>query len=184
MIISTGSLKFKKVKSIKNTVLRPTSSKIREAIFNILIHKLELDKWKSEGYMLDAFAGTGIVSFEGLSRGIYHSTLVEKDLDIYNTLSENIKNLNIINNTNTINDNFFNLKSLPLKYKLVFLDPPYNSNLLNPAIELVADIRLLEKKSLLVCETEKNFQINTQFIKYIKYEKYYGKIKLLFLDFH
>ena len=46
MIISTGSLKFKKVKSIKNTVLRPTSSKIREAIFNILIHKLELDKWK------------------------------------------------------------------------------------------------------------------------------------------
>ena len=55
MIISTGSLKFKKVKSIKNTGLRPTSSKIREAIFNILIHKLELDKWKSEGYMLDAF---------------------------------------------------------------------------------------------------------------------------------
>ena len=68
---------------------------------------------------------------------IYHSTLVEKDLNIYNTLLENIKNLNIINNTNTINDNFFNLKSLPLKYKLVFLDPPYNSNLLNPAIELV-----------------------------------------------
>ena len=64
MIISTGSLKFKKVKSIKNTVLRPTSSKIREAIFNILIHKLELDKWKSEGYMLDAFAGTGIVSLK------------------------------------------------------------------------------------------------------------------------
>ena len=104
-------------------------------------------------------------------------------MDIYNTLLENIKNLNIINNTNTINDNFFNLKSLPLKYKLVFLDPPYNSNLLNPAIELVVDIMLLKKKSLLVCETEKNFQINTQFIKYIKYEKCYGKIIGIILRF-
>ena len=156
MIISTGSLKFKKSKINKKYCFTSyLSSKIREAIFNILIHKLELDNWKREGYMLDAFAGTGIVSFEGLSRGIYHSTLVEKDLDIYNALLENIKNLNIINNTNTINDNFFNLKSLPLKYKLVFLDPPYNSNLLNPAIELVTDIMLFRKKSLPVCEIEK-----------------------------
>ena len=183
MIISTGSLKFKKVKSIKNNYLRPTSSKIRQAIFNILSHKLELDKWKNKSYMLDAFAGTGIVSFEAISRGFYHSTLIEKDLHIYDALLENIKNLDVFNNTKTINDSFFNLKSFPFKYKLVFLDPPYNSNLINPAIEFVTDIRILEKKSLLICETEKKFQINNQFIKYIKYEKSYGKVKLLFLVF-
>ena len=45
--------------------------------------------------MLDAFAGTGIVSLEAISRGIFHSTLIEKDLEIYNTLLDNIKNLNI-----------------------------------------------------------------------------------------
>ena len=77
--------------------------------------------------MLDAFAGTGIVSFEAISRGIYHSTLIEKDMEIYDTLLDNIKNLNINNNTNTINENFFNLKSLPYKYNLVFLDPPYKN---------------------------------------------------------
>ena len=42
MIITAGSLKFKKNKVNKNIILRPTSNKIRQAIFNILIHKLEL----------------------------------------------------------------------------------------------------------------------------------------------
>ena len=95
MKITSGSLKSKKINSVKNIILRPTSNKVRQAIFNILLHSLDLDKWKKESYMLDAFAGTGIVSFEAISRGIFHSTLIEKDLEIYNTLLDNIKNLNI-----------------------------------------------------------------------------------------
>ena len=70
MIITAGSLKSKKIYSIKNRVLRPTLNKIRQAIFNILLHSLDLDKWKKESYMLDAFAGTGIVSFEAISRAL------------------------------------------------------------------------------------------------------------------
>ena len=86
---------------------------------------MDLENWKNKSYMLDAFAGTGIVSFEALSRGIMHSTLIEKNMEIYNLIRQ-YKNLNINNDTYTINENFFNLKSLPYKYNLVFLDPPYN----------------------------------------------------------
>ncbi len=181
MKITSGSLKSKKINSVKNIILRPTSNKVRQAIFNILIHSFKLETWKNKNYMLDAFAGTGIVSFEAISRGIFHSTLIEKDLEIYNTLLDNIKNLNINNNTYTIKENFFNLKSLPYKYKLVFLDPPYYKNLLNFAIELISDLKVLKKNSLLVCETEKKFQIKANFSKYIKSEKHYGAVKLLFL---
>ena len=93
MIITAGSLKLKKIKSLNNVILRPTSNKIRQAIFNILIHSLDLENWKNKSYMLDAFAGTGIVSFEAISRGILHSTLVEKNMEIYDFLLNNIKNL-------------------------------------------------------------------------------------------
>ena len=182
MIITAGSLKFKKVKTLENIVFRPTSNKIRQAIFNILIHKLEFDKWKNKNHMLDAFAGTGIISFEAISRGLLHSTLIEQNIEIYNALLENIKNLNINNNnTYVVNNNFFDIKKLPYKYKLIYLDPPYNQGLLNPAIELINDLKLFKKNSFLICETEKNFEINSVFRKYIKYEKTYRNIKVLFL---
>ena len=181
MIITAGSLKLKKVKSIKNILLRPTSNKIRQAIFNILIHKLEFNEWKNKNYMLDAFAGTGIVSFEALSRGVFHCTLIEKNIKIYNTILSNIKSLNINNSTHAINKNFFNLKKLPYKYKLIFLDPPYNEGLLDPAIEFIFDLKLLTKNAFLICETEKKSQLKPTLNKYIKYEKTYGSIKVIFL---
>ena len=184
MIITAGSLKLKKIRSVNNIILRPTSNKIRQAIFNILIHSFDLENWKNKSYMLDAFAGTGIVSFEALSRGIMHSTLVEKNMEIYDSLLDNIKNLNINNNTYTINENFFNIKSLPYKYNLVFLDPPYNKGALNHAIDLINDLKILQKKSILICETEKNFQLKTKFSKFVKKEKYYGRVKLIFLIFN
>ena len=184
MIITAGSLKLKKIRSLNNIILRPTSNKIRQAIFNILIHSLDLENWKNKSYMLDAFAGTGIVSFEAISRGILHSTLVEKNMEIYDFLLNNIKNLNIKNDTHAINENFFNIKSLPYKYNLVFLDPPYKKGVLNHAIDLINDLNILQKKSILICETEKNFQLKKKFSKYIKHEKHYGRIKLIFLIFN
>ena len=59
---------------------------------------------------------------------------------------------------------FFNLKSLPYKYKLVFLDPPYNKNMLNSSLELIHDIGALKKNSILICETEKNFKFKKSFL--------------------
>ena len=181
MIITSGTLRFKRIKSINCRHLRPTSSKIRQAVFNTLLHKLEFEKWKKNNYILDVFAGTGIVSFEALSRGMLHSTLIEKNFHIYNVLLDNIKNLKIFSRTHAINEDLFNLKSLPYKYKLVFLDPPYNKNMLNSSLELIHDIGALKKNSILICETEKNFKFKKEFIRYLKHEKYYGLIKLSYL---
>ena len=77
MIITTGILKFKRISTIKNNNLRPTSNKVRQAIFNVLKHKFEMDAWKKKSCMLDAFAGTGIVALEALSRGFVNTTLVD-----------------------------------------------------------------------------------------------------------
>tara|TARA_B100000029_G_scaffold509871_1_gene600002 strand:+ start:929 stop:1483 length:555 start_codon:yes stop_codon:yes gene_type:complete len=183
MIITTGTLKFKKICSIKNSNLRPTSNKVRQAIFNVLKHKLGMDAWKTKSRMLDAFAGTGIVSLEALSRGFSNTTLIEKDVKNFKKLEENVNNLNLTQKVNIINDDFFNIKNLPYKYKLVYLDPPYYKNFINLAIEKILDIKILEKNSIIICETEKSFNFENKIKNYANFSKIYGLSKLTFLEY-
>ncbi len=183
MIISAGSLKFKKITTIKGKSLRPTSNKVRQAIFNILKHKLNMDKWKNKSFMLDAFAGTGIVAFEALSRGLFNATLIEKEREIFKHLVENVNSLGLSHRINTINDNFLNLKNFSCKYKLIYLDPPYYKNIINQSIEKIMDMNLLEKQSIIICETERNFNFNENKKKYIIFNKIYGVVKLTFLKY-
>ena len=129
MIITTGSLKFKKIKALKNSTLRPTSNKVRQAIFNILRHKLKMDEWKQTAFMLDAFAGTGAVSLRVYLGVSLSQPLIEKDFASFKNLSDNVGFLKVSQKVKIINDDFFNIRSLPHKYKLIYLDPPYYKNL-------------------------------------------------------
>ncbi len=181
MIITTGSLKFKKINSIKNSSLRPTPNKVRLAIFNILKHNLSMDKWMKKSHVLDAFAGTGIIGFEAISRGITNLTLVEKDKKNFSKLLQNIHNFNISNKVYALNEDFFNIQSLPYKYKLIYLDPPYYKDYINKAIEKILDINVLEKDSIIICETEKIFDFQSKEKKKIFFSRVYGAVKITFL---
>ena len=183
MIITAGSLKFKKIESNANNSLRPTSNKVRQAVFNILNHKLGMENSISTACILDAFAGTGIIGFEAISRGAVQATFIEKDIKNFKTILQNIKRLKIHEKTNSINDDFFNIKSLPFKYKLVYLDPPYKKNLINLAIEKILDTKILKKKSIVICETEKNFIFDNSKKKFLSFYKTYGSVKLTFLEY-
>ena len=66
MIITTGIYKFKKIHTLKSHKLRPTSNKIRNAVFNILVNKYIMSSWSAKAHLLDAFSGSGIVAIEGL----------------------------------------------------------------------------------------------------------------------
>ena len=78
---------------------------------------------------------------------------------------------------------FLNIKNLAFKYKLVYLDPPYNKNIANAALDKIMDINILKKDSIIIIETEKNFIIKNSMQKYIIYTKLYGNIKLNFLRY-
>ncbi len=181
MIITTGSLKFRKINSTKNSNIRPTPNKVRQAIFNILKHKFRMDIWIKQSNILDAFAGTGIVGFEALSRGIANLTIIEKDKKNFGTILQNVKTLNISNKVLALNKDFFNVNSLPYKYRLVYLDPPFYKNLINSSLEKVLDIDILEENSVIVCETEKVFDFQPKEKKNIFFSRVYGAVKLTFL---
>ena len=88
MKITTGIYKFKKIHTLKNHKLRPTSNKIRNAVFNILVNKYIMNCWSSKAHLLDAFSGSGIVAIEGLSRNINKATLIESDSTIFENLQK------------------------------------------------------------------------------------------------
>ena len=93
MIITTGIYKFKKIHTLKSHKLRPTSNKIRNAIFNILVNKYMMSNWSAKAHLLDAFSGSGIVAIEGLSRNINKVTLIEADSTIFEYLKKNMGTL-------------------------------------------------------------------------------------------
>ena len=183
MKITTGKYKFKIIKSIKNNKLRPTTNKIRNAVFNILVNRYKLIEYVKDGHLLDAFSGTGIIALEGFSRNIAKATLIESDNLIFENLKENIKNFNLIKKVRLINSDFFSIKLSKNEYSIVYLDPPYLSNYNNLAIKKILDEKALKKNAIIVSETSKNHEYNHDLCKYIKIIKQYGNTTITFLKF-
>ena len=95
MKITTGLYKFKEINTLKNHKLRPTTNKIRNAVFNILVNKYIMNSWSTKVHLLDACSGSGIVAIEGLSRNINKATLIEADSFIFENMKKNIEKLDL-----------------------------------------------------------------------------------------
>lgn len=108
--------------------LRPTSDRVREAIFNLLTNSLHLNL---EGLrVLDLFAGTGALGLEALSRGAAHVTFVDDGAAARTLLRRNIGILRATDTTETLRRDATRLGPNPdAPFNLIFLDPPYGKGL-------------------------------------------------------
>src|SRR5690606_23249515 len=109
--------------------LRPTLDRIRETVFNWLQFDVEGAR------VLDAFAGSGALGFEALSRGAKEVILLEKHPAAALQLTDNLQLLEARNAQVWAGDALLWLEQNPEPFDLVFLDPPFHQNLLQPAIE-------------------------------------------------
>ena len=91
MQITGGYLKSRKILSPRTSNVRPTLSQVRESIFSVLFSMMDFEGKK----FLDAFAGSGIMGFEALSRGFGSISFIEKDKKTYFLLKDNAKKLDI-----------------------------------------------------------------------------------------
>ncbi len=183
MQITSGSLKYRKIDALYNSKLRPTSNKIRQALFNILINRYDWNNWCHKAHLLDAFSGSGIITIEGFSRKLFSATLIEEDPNIFKILEENFTKLELIKKAQLINENFFDVILQKKAYDIVYLDPPYRFDFVNKAIEKILSDDVLKKDALLICETEKNYLYDKNFKKYILSSKNYGKTSITFFNF-
>jgi 16S rRNA (guanine966-N2)-methyltransferase len=145
-----GKLKGRRLKTCRGNFLRPTSEKIREAIFDIITPFL------TDGSVLDLFAGTGSLGIETLSRGMDRAVFIDNNPRIISVLKENIINCQLESQTEVIGlpvtKGLKILRSRKETFKLVFLDPPYRGNLAGRTLLEIGESKVLTKDGLVIVE--------------------------------
>ncbi|MBL9029808.1 MAG: 16S rRNA (guanine(966)-N(2))-methyltransferase RsmD [Caedimonas sp.] len=156
MRIIAGKWKGHSLKGPKSPLTRPTSDRLRETIFNILNayfmkNDISLDRLR----VLDAFAGTGALGLEALSRGAHSVTFIEKTTTACGVIRENINFLKAQSQCSLIQSDVLTLKASEIfSYDLLFVDPPYHQSLCEKALERFFEQGWLAKNAIIVVETD------------------------------
>lgn len=125
MYIIAGQFKNRKIFTPKGNDTRPTSGRLREAIFNICQHYIE------NAEFLDVFAGSGAVGFEALSRGAKHVTFIDNNKEAVQCITRTIESLAVDNQADVRQmEAFMGLDRLAKQkksYDIIYVDPPYDT---------------------------------------------------------
>jgi 16S rRNA (guanine966-N2)-methyltransferase len=135
--------------------VRPTSARAREALFNILVHAGHGGDGTSplvEARVLDVFAGTGALGIEALSRGAAHATFMESDREAVRTIGENLRRVGEAANARIVRCDATLPPTGNRPCSLVFLDPPYRSELASKTLAALARTNWLAPGALLTLE--------------------------------
>lgn len=154
MRITGGRIKGRVLASPRGVKIRPTTDKVREAIFNIIGQDL------SGLRVLDLFAGTGSLGFEALSRGALYSFFIDNSQQSINLIKKNLV-LCGYRGSGTISKADLN-KGIPRNhpllrdtFDLVFLDPPYQRGYISPLLYKISAGTMLSPISRVVAESSK-----------------------------
>ena len=177
-----GDLKGKKLKSIRGKLIRPTGNRIREAIFNILSIRI------AKAMVLDLFAGTGALGIEALSRGAQRALFVDNDKESLSVLKQNIALCGLGEKAGiirwNIRQNLNVLKSIGQKFDLIFLDPPYNKNLITPTLINIEKSAVLKNSACIMVEHSVHESLPADLRAFhFKDQRKYGKTLVSFLNY-
>ncbi len=161
MRIVSGKLKGRALATPSDLKVRPTSDRVREALFNILAHGI--DDFSLEGAaVLDLFAGTGALGIEALSRDAERCIFVEHDPAARALIQENIANFGLGGRATVFRRSALDLGSAnqPCSIGLVFADPPYGQGLGEQAIAAAITDNWLRDGAIIVIEEQAAATIN------------------------
>lgn len=132
--------------------IRPTSDKVREAIFSKIQFDIQGSNW------LDLFGGTGAVGLEALSRGASSVIVADDNMDSCKLIEKNYAKCKI--KPDLIKSNFIKtlayLSSKGSKFDYIFLDPPFATNFGEKSIRLIAEYNLLNEDGMIIYEHAKD----------------------------
>ena len=144
MRVIAGTLKGRRLEAPGWTGLRPTSDRLRETLFNILAPRIQGAR------VLDAYAGTGAVGIEALSRGAAHVTFVEQDPRAQRLIETNLRKCAVLDRYAIIRAGFATAALSGGEFDVIFLDPAYGAEPLAAALQAAAP--LVGPETLLILE--------------------------------
>ena len=174
MRVITGTARGRKLEAPKGRSTRPTTDRVKESIFNIIQFDIEGRR------VLDLFAGTGQLGIEALSRGAAGCTFVDQRRDAAALVRSNLKLCRLSDRARVVQGEALSfLASDRERYHLVFLDPPYQTELLENALKKIAEIDILMENGIIICESPADKVLPELPQPYRKGREYrYGKIKV------
>lgn len=158
MKVVSGRFRGLNLKAVPTNNTRPTSAKVKEAVFSMLV------PYMNDGIALDLFAGTGSLGIEAVSRGYETAYLVDKAYKAINTIKENVEKTRA-------EDSFVVIKSAAtealkkfaedgVKFDLVLLDPPYRMKITEQIIKDMVEQGLLNEDAIIVDETDYDIDLS------------------------
>lgn len=151
-----GKYRGKKIQFPAEEGLRPTPDRVKETLFNWLMHDIRGAR------CLDAFAGSGALGFEALSRGAAEVVMIEQSATVFSHLKKT--------STAFVDDNLQLLNQDALKYlqkkgntfDVIFLDPPFSGDLLTECLQLINESSCLQQGGLLYIEAANEVSLPEQ----------------------
>ena len=176
MRVISGTLRGLKLESLPGTDTRPTLDRVKEALFSLLMGST-LD---SVG--LDLFAGSGALGIELMSRYGRECTFVDSSPEACKVISTNLTKARLTEGVSLERcDAISFLSKTAKKFDIIFLDPPYMSELYDKVLSIIKEKGLLSHGGLVVCECLAGYTPDcTGYI--ITKDKTYGKVRLLILE--
>lgn len=182
MRIISGSARGTKLYTLEGITTRPTLDRIKESLFNIIQNRIY------DSTVLDLFSGSGALGLECLSRGAKNCVFCDKSNKASNIIKKNIEKTKFTSNAELYTTDFKiclnKVKQDNKQFDIIFLDPPYDTNLICLATQEIIELNLLNKDGIIVAETDNEEEIIEKLKKItvnISEIRKYGRVKLLFI---
>lgn len=181
MRVVAGSHRSRKLKAPVGKNTRPTTDKVKGAIFNMI------GPYFDGGKALDLYAGSGGLGIEALSRGIDYTYFVDNNYQALKTIKENLTFLNLNEQADVLkkdaNQALQTFADQGIQFDLVLLDPPYAKQELAQQLQTMIDDNILAPEAMIVCEVDKDVEIDVPKKMKLLKNSLYGITKILIYQF-
>lgn len=178
MRIITGSARGTKLNTLEGEATRPTLERTKEAMFSVIQFDI------NGRVVLDLFAGCGQLGLEALSRGAEKAVLCDINADSVEIIRQNALKTHLYKKCTILKYDYKQyIKAATVskhKFDLVFLDPPYESDMLKGSLIALAEARLLAPDAIIIAETNTEHIVDDELEKYYVLEKEYRAGKTYF----
>ncbi len=168
MRVTGGKFKGRRLKTALGLISRPTTDKVRQSIFNILMNDI------ADKEVLDIFAGSGALGIEAVSRGANRVTFIEAGLKQVQVIAANLATLGLPEDI--IRSDFRSacriLHDQKRRFDIIFADPPYEKFTPTDVGDVVLQYNLLSLKGFLIIEHKFGLSLDNEGLMLIKQKKY------------
>ncbi|MCH5303342.1 MAG: 16S rRNA (guanine(966)-N(2))-methyltransferase RsmD [Ruminococcus sp.] len=172
MRVITGEARGRKLITLEGEDVRPTTAKVKEAIFSAIQFDIQGRKF------LDLFAGSGQMGIEALSRGAEAAVFVDSSRKSVDIIRKNLNNVGFYDRAKVIHtDSSAYLDMLTEQFDIAYLDPPYGTGILQEVLPKIFE--KVKKTGIVIVENPENEEILQNYGEFmLDRQKHYGKIKI------